>query len=178
MVSTMLQASVPTQEPSDVHPDNMLGSAYLLQSQNAKRPLSASLPLYKGIPPALQQKIDHYRNNPDAVAQLHQRIAAFNSSNKQGAGAATTNSRTCTRSSSSAAAAAACSTDHVQQNAENVTPWPAIGGLSNLRGLVVDVELDVHGSSPSTNEVSSRQLVAGDGMGCAVPCPVSLAHAG
>jgi hypothetical protein len=120
--------------------DPLLGAARLLQSKNAKRPLSASLPLYKNIPPALQQKIDHYRNNPDAVAQLHQRIAAYHSSTKRGAGAGTTSTSSATRTHSSSAAT--CSTDHVQQNAENVTPWPAIGGLSALRGLVVDVEVD------------------------------------
>lgn len=130
-------------------------------TQSPTRSTSASK-LYKSAPPALNEKLQRYREDPEALAELQKRVRQHKAASRPGTpnlprGASVDISGTV--KPSTPATLKACEQrsprNFIEENAAVVTPWPCTGPLSSKAIAAAQQSSTACDSSESSAELYS-----------------------
>lgn len=131
-------------------------------NQPPSRPQSAPR-AYKSATPALNEKLQRYREDPEALAELQQRLRQHKTASRPASASPSFTRASADASNLHSSSATPRSSDKcgprnfIEDNAANVTPWPCTGGLSTQAILTAQqsVAADCFDSSDDEYNTSS-----------------------
>lgn len=139
---------------------------------------------YKSATPALNEKLQRYREDPEALADLHKRVRQHRTASRpvtpespRPASAPAAGAKGANSATSSAAAGRVSrqqtSRNFVEENASVITPWPCTGALSSRALAAATTPGNAAGPDPDDSESCGSATTSGRSSLAATPRPKS-----